>query len=130
MQQAFGILWQEPGCTPCQDPEDFKTKLFDIQVREMQFENECEVCFSSQPKVSEVASFGGFKGFRTRQEYRGLKEEAAAMFTKRTAQVKAKVVVEAATKDVTTATRARHPGQQKRQRPQEAQTETPLILAQ
>ena len=67
-------MQQEPGCTPCQDLEDFKTKLFDVQVREIQVGNECEVHFSSQPNVSEVASFGGFKGSRTRQEFRGLKE--------------------------------------------------------
>ena len=63
------------------------------------------------------------------------------MFTKRTAQAKVKVVVEAATKDVTTVTRARLQGQKtaKATRAAEiqvdnwwkqAQTETPFLVAQ
>ena len=63
------------------------------------------------------------------------------MFPKRIAQVKAKVVVEAATTDVTTVTRARLQGQKtaKATRAAEiqvdkwwkqAQTETPFLLAQ
>ena len=78
MQQAYGIkVWPNS----CKNPGVLRAKIlrisrqssFDIQVREIRFENECEVNFSSQPMVSEVASFGGFKGFRARQEYRGLK---------------------------------------------------------
>ena len=63
------------------------------------------------------------------------------MFPKRTARAKAKVVVEAATKDVTTATRARLQGQKKAKATRaaeiqvdqwwkQAQTETPFHLAQ
>ena len=79
MQQACGIkarpkAGKKPGGAQRQDPEDFMTKLFDIQVREIQFENECEVHFSNQPKVREVESFDGSEGFRACQEYREFKE--------------------------------------------------------
>ena len=62
MQQAYDIkakVRQEPGGTPRQDPEDFKTKL--LEVREIQSEDECQVHFSNQPKVSEVESLGKIK---------------------------------------------------------------------
>ena len=141
MQHACGIKvrpnsGKNPGVLRAKTPEDFKTKLFDIQVREIQFENECEVHFSNQPKVSEVESFGGFEGFRACQNT-GVQGEAAATLPQRTSPAKAKVVVEVATGHVTTATRARHRGQktakatraaeiQVDQWWQQAQAETPI----
>ena len=49
MQQSYGSKARLNsgknlgGGTPRQDPEDCKTKLFHIQVREIQIENECDV---------------------------------------------------------------------------------------
>ena len=78
MQQACGIKvrpnsGKNSGVLRAKTMKISRQSSLTSQVREIQFENECEVHFSSQPKVSEVASFGGFKGFRARQEYRGLK---------------------------------------------------------
>ena len=102
-------------------PEDFKTKLFDIQVREIQFENEGEVHFSNQPsqrgrKLRWLQRLQGVPGVP------GVQGEAA-MSPKRTAPAKAKAVVEVAT-------RARAAQIQVNQWWQQAQAETPFPLAQ
>ena len=82
MQQAYGIKVRPNGVIRAKTLRTSRQSSLTSKSGRFQFENECEVHFSSQPKVSEVASFGGFKGFRARQEYRGLKEKQQQCSTK------------------------------------------------
>ena len=146
MQQACGIKdmpnsGKNPGVLLARTLTTSRQSSLTSRSGRSKFENECEVHFSNQPKVSEVESFGGFEGFRACQEYWEIKDRQQQCPPERTAPAEAKVVVEVATENVTTATRERHRGQktakatraseiQVDQWWQQAQAETPLLLAQ
>ena len=79
MQQACGIKdmpnsGKNPGVLLAKALRISRQSSLTSRSGRSKFENECEVHFSNQPKVSEVESFGGFEGFRASQEYREIKD--------------------------------------------------------